>query len=360
MKNAMRVSVAGNKQDWRQTVAKAVTLADIAKHFGVSAVTVSKALSGQKGVSDEMREQIVKYADELGYRQPSVIRQEQERKSLTLGVLIHKDYMDKYDAFYLQMYHHINEKAGSEGHYTLLESVDRQMEKNLILPKICKEKKVDGIIVAGKLSEKYLQFLNEEIDVPVMYMDFSDDKSNPDTVVSDSYYGAYTLTKYLISKGHKKIAYVGTIRSTTSITDRYFGYLKALMEYGITPNEDWVINDREMDSDVIDEEHLMQLPKEMPTAFFCNCDLVASVMVRKLREAGFRIPQDISVVGYDNYLYPGLCDIGITTYEVDMQEMAKRVVSNMICKISGEEYKTGIQIVEGYLIEKESVREITK
>lgn len=341
-----------------EKVAKTVKLADIAEQFGVSTVTVSKALSGQKGVSDQMRDKIVAYAEELGYRLPSAVKQEAKRQVYTFGVLIHKDYMDKYDTFYLQMYQQINAKANSKGHFTLLEAVDESMEIEAKLPNIIKEKKIDGLVVVGRLSEKYLGFLRENRDVPVMYMDFCDDRSNPDTVVSDSYYGAYSLTKYLIGKGHKKIAYVGTVRSTSSITDRYFGYLKALYEYNIQPKAEWVIDDREMGKDVVDEEHLMQLPQEMPTAFFCNCDLVASILIRKLRQAGYRVPEDISVVGYDNYLYPGLCDLGITTYEVDMKEMARKVVNNLIGKIEGTEYRSGIHIVEGHLVEKDTVHAV--
>ena len=61
----------------------------------------------------------------------------------------------------------------------------------------------------------------------------------------------------------------------------------------------------------------------MPTAFVCNCDLAASYLIRKLENEGYRVPEDVSVVGFDNFLYPGLCDIGITTYEVDISEMAR-------------------------------------
>lgn len=96
----------------------------------------------------------------------------------------------------------------------------------------------------------------------------------------------------------------------------------------------------------------------MPTAFFCNCDLVGSVLVKKLENAGYRIPENISVVGYDNYLYPGLCDVELTTYEVDIKEMARRAVNNLLKKIKGEKYRTGIYIVEGHLVEKDSVKSI--
>ena len=94
----------------------------------------------------------------------------------------------------------------------------------------------------------------------------------------------------------------------------------------------------------------------MPTAFVCNCDLSASQLIKKLKEKGYRVPEDISVVGFDNYLYPGLCDVEITTYEVDMKEMARKSINNLLRKISGEYYKQGITIVEGHIVLKDSVR----
>lgn len=339
-------------------MAKAVKLADIAKEFGVSTVTVSKALSGQKGVSEEMREKIVNLADELGYKQPSVAKKEKQEKGYNIGVLIRENYFDKYNSFYLNLYQQVSAKAVSKGSFTLLETISEKVENSMELPQLVLEDKIDGLIIIGRLSDEYLELLEKKGKVPLMYVDFSDNKGIADAVVSDSYYGAYSVTKYLLEQGHRDIAYVGTILSTSSITDRYLGYVKALMEYGVERKEEWIIDDRYISTGMIDEEKLLQLPKNMPTAFFCNCDLVGSMMVKKLRNAGYRVPEDISVAGYDNYLYPGLCDIGITTYEVDTKEMARRAVNNLIKKMSGEKYKSGIIIVEGKIVEKESVKKL--
>ena len=96
---------------------KAVKLADIAEKVGVSIVTVSKALSGQKGVSEEMRARIIALAEELGYRQPSVVRREEARKSYTFGVIIHEGYLDRYASFYWQMYQNISASLMEKGSY---------------------------------------------------------------------------------------------------------------------------------------------------------------------------------------------------------------------------------------------------
>lgn len=339
-------------------MAKAVKLSDIAVRVGVSTVTVSKALSDQKGVSEELRERIKVLADEMGYKQPSAAKKQQTHKSYNIGVLIPEHYLDKYDSFYWQMYQEVTTKAVSKNCFTLLEVVSSAEEEEGRLPKLLLEKKADGIVVVGSMSKGYLAELNQYGKTPVLYLDFYDEEQGCDAVISNGFYGAYVLTNYLYHMGHRKIAYVGTLLSTKSITDRYFGYSKSLLEHGIAQREDYIIPDRDLGSGMIDEDNLLKLPEDMPSAFVCNSDLTASFLIRKLERNGYRVPDDISVVGFDNFLYPGLCNVGITTYEVDMKEMARRVIHNITRKIENPHYKPGVFIVDGSLVCRESVRRV--
>lgn len=340
----------------RTFMSKAVKLADIAARLDVSAVTVSKALSGQKGVSEEMREKIKKLAEELGYRHPSAQRREKGAGGYNIGVLIAELYLDKYDSFYWQMYQQVATKAVSRHCFTLMETVSIRMEEELELPRLIREQKADGLIIIGRLSERYLNLLDRKAGIPLIYLDFCNEKQEADAVISDSYYGAYRLTNYLFEMGHTKIAYVGTLLATGSITDRYFGYMRSLLEHGQQVRDDWILKDRDVSCGMVVDERLMRLPSEMPTAFLCNCDLTASILVKKLKAEGYRVPEDVSVAGYDNYLFPGLCDVAVTTYEVDMKEMAKKAIQTLVQKISGEKYRRGICIVEGHLVIKDSVK----
>lgn len=336
-------------------MAKTVKLADIAEKVGVSTVTVSKALSGQKGVSEEMREKIKQLADELGYRSPSENKRQTTEKQYNIGVIIQEVYLDKYDSFYLMMYQELNKRAVARGCFTLLESMSRESVLSNVMPLLVQEKKVDGLIVVGDMTQTYMEHLEEKAGIPVVCMDFYNDTINLDTVISNSFYGTYALTNYLFQMGHKKIAYVGTVGTTNSITDRYLGYVKSLLEHHIEVRKDYVIGDRDTKTGRMDLDKYYQLPEDMPSAFVCNCDLAASYLIRKLRANGYRVPEDISVVGFDNYLFPGLCDIGITTYEVNIGEMARRVVHKIVRKIANENYTAGVFIVDGHMVIKDSV-----
>ena len=110
-------------------MAKAIKLADIAERVGVSTVTVSKALSGQKGVSEEVREKIRSIAEELGYQQPSAARKSQNQKSYNIGILISERFLDKYESFYWQMYQVVATRATAKECFTMLEVIGMSEEE---------------------------------------------------------------------------------------------------------------------------------------------------------------------------------------------------------------------------------------
>lgn len=335
-------------------MAKDVRMSDIAKQLGVSTVTVSKALSDQKGVSEQMRERIKALATELGYKAPGAVKE--ERGSYNVGVLVADTYIERYSSFYWEFYQKINTSASKEGCFVILEMLSEADEKALAIPKVIAEKKIDGLLILGRVRTAYLRNLQEYSDVPVIYMDFYDHGAKADSVISNSFYGAYHITNYLFELGHTEIAYVGSVLATDSILDRYLGYQKALLEHGVKVRPDWVIEDRE-EGEYIRLRNKIPLPAEMPTAFVCNSDLTASMLIKTLNQAGYRVPQDISVAGYDDYLYPGLCQVPLTTYSVDMDTMAHTGMKMLIRRINGKTVRCGMQVVEGNLIVRGSTAE---
>lgn len=338
-------------------MSKRVKLADIAEALNVSTVTVSKALSDQKGVSEGVRRKIKELADQLGYKQPSQIKSESRSSNYNIGILAPEYNFGNYQSFYWQLYQEVTTKALQRGCFTILEVVGEQDERNLRTPKLLEEDKVDGFILIGKPTEAYLQMIASQEKVPLVCLDFFEGTSKYDAVISDGYYGTYMLTNHLFDMGHEDIAFLGTMLANGSITDRCLGYVKAMLEHGKKIRKDWIIKDREISGGFIGQGMKVQYPDEMPTAFVCNCDLSASALIKELREKGYRIPQDISVVGFDNYLYPGLCDVRLTTYEVDLKAMASKCIDFIVRKIANSNYKPGVRIIQGRIIYGESVAE---
>ncbi len=303
---------------------KEVRLADIAKQFGVSVVTVSNALAGQKGVSEELRTKIKQVAAEMGYQVRGTAVS--SKKILNVGVIIGEKYLGPYPSYYWKVYQELSLIAGLHNCVILFEVLRHEREAALELPLFAVEQQIQGLIVIGEIGRPYLEFLHEQPDFPMVLVDFMMQGMGCPSVMADNYYGMYKMVNYLIEQGHKEIAYVGTLLASNSITDRYFGYRKALMERGLEMNPDWVLQDRTMEGQIGN----IQLPDRMPTAFACNCDLTASVLVNLLESRGYRIPEDISIVGFDNYLYEGLCDTSITSYEVDIKEMVRCAIKIVV------------------------------
>ncbi|MDY2813407.1 MAG: LacI family DNA-binding transcriptional regulator [Dorea sp.] len=337
---------------------KSVRLSDIGARLNVSTVTVSKALSGQKGVSEEMRAKIVSLADEMGYVRTTSSEKNEERSSYTIGVVVAERFLNESQSFYWKLYQEISKRAISRKCFPVLEVITYETEKNKELPKVVQEKKADGVIIMGALHTEYAKFLIDNVQIPLVNLDTTCAWEKCDCVVSNNLLGGYQMTNYLFELGHKKIGFVGTRLATNSIDDRFLGYLKSLMEHGAEVREEWIIDDRDREHGRVDGEEFFRLPNEMPTAFFCNCDLSASLLVKKLENAGYSVPGDVSVVGFDNYVTDQFAGIGLTTYEINTKEMAKRAVHIMIQKLENAKYTAGVFMLGGTFIERESARQV--
>ena len=328
---------------------KSVSMQDLADKLGISKVTVSKALNGKDGVGEELKEKIFALARESGYVLPDYGK----RKSKKVGIIMSPRFSSGDEGkFYMAMYERIIyelQRASCSSIMISPTTATLPSDMNTIQTRGL----FDGLIFLGIL-DKGVREQIAQIDLPKVYVDIYDRTHKSDSVITENIYSSYELTNYLIQQGHTDIGFVGTVGSTTSISDRYLGYLRRMLEEGISPKNEWRIPDRSEEGIAIP----LLLPEKLPTAFVCNCDATAFKLVQTLKERGIRVPEDISVVGFDNYLYPGLSDIRITTYEVDMGEMARRAIHNMIKKITSDNFKGGVTVVEGRLVLKDSVSHV--
>lgn len=330
---------------------KNVTMHDIAEALGVSTVSVSKAISGKEGVSAPVREQILKKAEELGYTYGKG-EKEEAAKAHNIGIIVGEQFISK-DAYYTGLYQKTMLMLAENGQIGLLEIVKRSTESALEAPTLVLSHQVEGVIVLGQMSREYLEML-KSYRMPLLYMDFYDEEVQEDAVVSDSVYGSCILTNHLINNGHKKIAFVGSIMSTSSIMDRYIGYYKAMLHAGLPISDGWIVEDRDEQGEKID----LVLPDDMPTAFVCNSDVAAFDLVNKLKKEGYSVPDDVSVVGFDNFIYSELSSPKITTYGVDVDAMIQNVVRIIVTKIEDKNFFVGRVVVSGTMIRRQSVKHI--
>lgn len=331
-------------------MSKQVTLIDIAKACGTSNVTVSKALTDKKGVSDELRRKIKETAQQMGYVPP---RSESRRKDdHMVGVLIPEKFMNPNGSFYWGLYNSLVNTFKKHGYFCVIEILSEQEEHELTMPMFITNKKVTSLISLGQLNEEYALRL-KETGIPMVMLDYYIADSDVDAVVTNGYVGGYELASYLIKCGHTEIGFIGTVKATSSIFDRYMGYMKAMLENGLTVRSEWTLDDR-------DEKAFTEIvfPEKLPTAFVCNCDETAYYAIRLLSERGISVPDDISVVGYDNYLISEVCNPAITTIDVDSELMAAKAVETLLSRLAQPDEPSQTITISGELIVKDSVKSI--
>lgn len=330
-----------------------ITMKDIAKRMGVSSVTISKALNDKEGVSEELKAEIKKVALEMGYRINTLAKSMKEGYSYNIGILIPERFTGDLQSFYMKFYNEVSKVLENYNYYAILEILDAKDEENLKLPRIYSENKVDGIIVLGQVNSDYIEVF-KNIQIPNVFLDFYTDNSQFDSIVTDNFYGVYELTNYLIKLGHTKIGFVGNIHSTSSIQDRFLGYFKSLLEHNISLNDSFIFNDRDEQGKFLD----IDLSKDLPTAFVCNCDQVAYNLIKKLNSLGYEVPSDYSVVGFDDDIYARLTTPPLTTVAVDIKEMSSVAVKIIIKKIKNRNAKYGRILIKGNVIYRDSVKQI--
>lgn len=331
---------------------KSVSMQDIADELGVSKVTVSKALNGKEGVGEALKKKIADLAEKSGYVLPNY----RNRKTKKVGIIM-SDRFNSGDEgkFYMAMYEKIISELQKASCTSMMISPNRHSLAG-DLQTIKSSGIFDGLIFLGILDWEVKKQL-DAVNLPKIYVDVYDETHKSDSVVTENIYSCYEITNYLIHQGHTEIGFVGTVGATTSITDRYLGYVRSMLENNITPQDVWNIPDRSQEGEAIP----LELPKEMPTAFVCNCDETAFQLVKELTAKGYHIPEDISVAGFDNSIYAQVCSPPLTTVAVDIEEIGKLAARRMIKHMSNPAKKGGgVFRVPGNIIYRESVRNIKR
>ena len=327
-------------------MSKQVRMADIAEKLNLSVVSVSKALAGKPGISEENRAKVVALARQMGYT--GVRTPPRQSTDIHIGVLVADHYFAE-NAFYTQLYRSLVLDSRSLGMTCLIEIISSEAERSATLPSLITEEKVDGILFMGNLEEGYVQ-MAESSGLPCLLLDFHLPGKPRDCILSDNTDGGYALTSHLLRQGRTKIGFVGSILSSSSIMDRYLGYQWAIRRAGLVPQELWRLEDRGEDGRFIP----LALPETIPDAFLCSCDEVAYNLVIALQQAGYRVPEDVAVCGYDDYKFASLCRPQLTTYRVDIEQMSKQAVELLHRKIVDPSSHAVQQILPGQMIIRDS------
>lgn len=331
------------------------TIKDIAKIVGVSCTTVSNVIHGKPGrVSADTIKKINQAIKDLGYVPNMSARSLVSNSSKVIGVINHvvtsenKNFME--DPFHSIFIGSIESRLRENGYYLMLRTVKTSDDLNFFL----RNWNLDGLILNGVYEDDFFDILTN-INIPIVLIDSYVSNSNICNVGLEDFNGGYLATKYLIDHGHKNIAFASPfIKYTGVVSERFEGYKKALNESNIEINNDLIFQ-QELDIDTTISLGESLAKRDDITAIFATADILAAGIMTGIKKAGKSVPEDISIIGFDDINLCNLISPNLTTIHQDAPLKGEIAVNYIIDKLEGKTISNIETILPVKIVERESV-----
>jgi DNA-binding LacI/PurR family transcriptional regulator len=333
-----------------------VTIYDVAKRAGVSISTASKALNDRKDVGDGTKLKIREIAKELNYEPSHFARALAMRKTENIGVLTVRYYGTPMltNPFYSKIIEGIEEQLISSNLNLLTNIMSREQIDTFEIPKMVKEKNVDGLILLGYIPEDFVDMVAGR-GLPVVAVDNHVKNPAVGSIVMDDVAGAHAAVSYLIKTGHRRIGYISGPSSRHSFKRREEGYKKALSEAGLKVDERFVIFNEPEAQGYDWMKKILSYPEKPDAIFFCN-DVNTILAINMLKEEGLKVPDDISVIGFDNIEMGQHFIPSISTVDIDKEKMGMKAVEMLLDRISKKSTEPERLVFPVNLIIRDSVK----
>ncbi|WHZ05795.1 LacI family DNA-binding transcriptional regulator [Neobacillus sp. YX16] len=329
-----------------------VTIKDVAREARVSISTVSRVLNMSGYTSEKTKEKVLHAVKKLGYTGSLVAAAMIKKQTLTLGLII----PDIKNIFHSDLTRAIEDGANSHGFNIFLCNTDNNLQKEVEYIHLLIAKGVDGIIFSSpEVKDKNIKEVKEKFpDLPIVILGSKFHNLTVNEILVDNFDGGYRATSHLLEKGHKDIAFIsGGIDSYSSI-ERHKGYKFALNESGIPINDDFVIFDRfYIESGYKNALKLLQKNKR-PTAIFAGSDSIAVGIYKAARELNIKIPEQLSVVGFDDSQYAEILSPMLTTIHTPIKEMGQRAIEIIVKSLKEKKIFKETLMLYPTLVERES------
>ena len=272
------------------------TIKDVAKMAGVSTTTVSHVINKTRFVAQETEKLVLQAIEALNYSPSAVARSLKVNTTKSIGMIV----TTSEAPYFAEIIHAVEEHCYRQGYSLFLCNTQNNAEKIKNHLEMLAKKRVDGILVmCSEYLPDSLNVLTNFESIPMVVMDWGPN-AHTDIIQDNSFDGGYLATKHLIENGHKHIGIISGELTKTPAKTRYEGFLHAMKESGLTVNPDWVMEGFFEPEDGYECMNKILRQTELPTAVFCCNDVMALGAISAIGEKGLRVPDDISIIGYDN------------------------------------------------------------
>ncbi|MEM6159468.1 HTH-type transcriptional repressor PurR [Erwinia sp. P6884] len=329
------------------------TIKDVAKRAGVSTTTVSHVINKTRFVADETREAVWDAIKALHYSPSAVARSLKVNHTKTIGLLA----TSSEAPYFAEIIEAVENRCFAKGYTLILGNAHNNLEKQQAYLSMMAQKRVDGLLVmCSEYPDELIKMLEDSRNIPMVVMDWGESRGDfTDTVQDNAFEGGYMVGRYLIDRGHRDIGAIpGQLERNTG-GGRHAGFLKALAEAGITLRDEWLVQgDFEPESGYRAMQQILS-GKQRPTAVFCGGDVMAMGAICAADEMGLRVPQDVSVIGYDNVRNARYFTPALTTVHQPKERLGETAFDMLLDRITSKREESQTIEVHPSLIERRSV-----
>ena len=305
-----------------------VSIRDLSKMTGFSPATISNALNHKKGVNRETAEEIFRVARETGYLSANAVTK------IRLVIFKKNGQILEETPFFQQMIEGIEEEC--LGYEMVISHVDQRNPNYQKQVRDLLEEQGVGIILLGTEMMDGDLSLYRNASCPVLLLDHWTESMDFNSVLINNADAARAITEHLLDNGHREVGYLRGNYRIKAFRSRFIGFQTALKKYKVPYKEEYTVTVGTYMSTACQDmlEYLKKKPK-LPTAFFADNDIIALGAMKALQEMGYRIPEDISIVGFDDLTFSEISSPPLTTLRVEKREMGKMAVRRLVELIDG-------------------------
>ncbi|EIV7688833.1 HTH-type transcriptional repressor PurR [Salmonella enterica] len=329
------------------------TIKDVAKRANVSTTTVSHVINKTRFVAEETRNAVWAAIKELHYSPSAVARSLKVNHTKSIGLLA----TSSEAAYFAEIIEAVEKNCFQKGYTLILGNAWNNLEKQRAYLSMMAQKRVDGLLVmCSEYPESLLSMLEEYRHIPMVVMDWGEAKADfTDTVIDNAFAGGYMAGRYLVERGHRDIGVIpGPLERNTG-AGRLAGFMKAMEEALINVPDNWIVQgDFEPESGYHAMQQILS-QSHRPTAVFCGGDIMAMGALCAADEMGLRVPQDVSVIGYDNVRNARFFTPALTTIHQPKDSLGETAFNMLLDRIVNKREESQSIEVHPRLVERRSV-----
>lgn len=331
------------------------TMKDIARLAGVSTSTVSHVINKSRFVSDEIAERVNNAAQQLNYAPSALARSLKMNRTKTIGMLV----TTSTNPFFGEVVKGVERSCYHQGYNLILCNTEGDNQRMKASINTLLQKRVDGLLLmCSTLEGERLDVFDRYPDIPIVVMDWGPILFASDKIQDNSLQGGYMAAKHLIECGHKEIGCITGPLIRHQAQMRYEGYKRALAEAGIAINPDWIVeSDFECEGGYQAFEKLYQRGK-LPSALFVSNDMMAMGVIQAASQRGFRVPDDLSLIGYDDVHIAKFMTPALTTIHQPKYRLGKAAVDTLLYRLENPDTTAQVVQLEPTLVVRNSVRKL--